>query len=533
MRRGTFLNGYHHYLLAGRAEGRLGGFRPKDWNEAEYLAINQDVAAEVARGTFPSGYHHFIAAGKREGRLGGFRPEGWNDADYLAINQDVAAEVARGTFLSGYHHFIAAGKREGRLGGFRPEGWNDADYLAINQDVAAEVARGTFLSGYHHFVAAGRREGRLSGVRPKNWNEVGYLQVNGDVATGVSRGPWASGYHQYIAAGRKEGRLGGYQPDDWDEGSYLAANPDARGRIALGDYQNGYIHYAAIGRARGYVGGLPPANAIEQFRLRWPALNHASMKIGELLRLTVSATALRDAVSTVLRQSEPATFDDTGLRVWHGQEEVVRRAGGTGAIMRGVAANARPGMLLTSHRYCFARPDTSISSFEPFRFMLRRAYAEGTDLRVYVTPYHSLIRYLFTILQLDDRYEFWLKELVRINEEEAAGAGRQALPLWDFSDPNSITREPLPPVGDLTPMRWYWEYGHFRKEAGDLILDRIFDYRDPARALPDDFGVRLTGANVDEHLARSRIAIADWAAANPKLASQMVAAVQRNNKPQT
>ena len=82
--------------------------------------------------------------------------------------------------------------------------------------------------------------------------------------------------------------------------------------------------------------------------------------------------------------------------------------------------------------------------------MLRRAYAEGTDLRLFVTPNQAAIRRLFIdALGLGERYEFWLKELVRINESEAARAGRQPLPLWDFSDPNTITREPIPAMGDL------------------------------------------------------------------------------------
>ena len=127
---------------------------------------------------------------------------------------------------------------------------------------------------------------------------------------------------------------------------------------------------------------------------------------------------------------------------------------------------------------------------------------------------------------LGQRYEFWLKELVRINEEEAARAGRQPLPLWDFGYVNTITSEPIPATGDMTPMRWTWDYSHYRKAAGDLILDRIFDYRDPTRAVPDDFGVRLTSANIDAHLARSRSQLADWAAANPEFASEILAAAQ-------
>ena len=107
--------------------------------------------------------------------------------------------------------------------------------------------------------------------------------------------------------------------------------------------------------------------------------------------------------------------------------------------------------------HCFTNPETGVTTFDPFRFMLRRAYAEGTDLRLFVTPNQTAIRVFLEALGLGERYEFWLKELVRINESEAARAGRQPLPLWDFSAPNTITREPIPAIGDLTPMRWYWD----------------------------------------------------------------------------
>ena len=101
-----------------------------------------------------------------------------------------------------------------------------------------------------------------------------------------------------------------------------------------------------------------------------------------------------------------------------------------------------------------------------------------------------------------------------------------------FGYANTITSEPIPAAEDITPMRWYWDYSHYRQEAGDLMLDRIFDYRDPTRALPDDFGTRLTGQNIDAHLARSKSRLADWVAANTELASQIVAAakIRRQNR---
>ena len=147
---------YAGHLAAGRAEGREDGTPPNDWNEAQYLKIYPDVAAEVQRGTFLNGYHHYLTAGRAEGRKDGTPPSDWNEALYLRLYPDVAAEVQRGTFVSGYHHYLVAGWAEGRYDGKPPNNWNEELYLRVNPDVQHEVTRGTFLSGYHHYLVNGR-----------------------------------------------------------------------------------------------------------------------------------------------------------------------------------------------------------------------------------------------------------------------------------------------------------------------------------------------------------------------------------------
>src|SRR3954470_9589235 len=61
------------------------------WNETLYLAVNADVAAAVARKEFKSGREHYEAAGQAERRQGGFVPSDWNEAQYLKAQPDVAA----------------------------------------------------------------------------------------------------------------------------------------------------------------------------------------------------------------------------------------------------------------------------------------------------------------------------------------------------------------------------------------------------------------------------------------------------------
>jgi hypothetical protein len=299
-------------------------------------------------------------------------------------------------------------------------------------------------------------------------------------------------------------------------------------RVALGFYRTGFRHYVTTGRYLGLLGGFPPANTMERLRQRWSWIDKALLHVGGLLNLSFSTAAMRDAISTRSRQGEPAEFDDAGMRVWLGQEEIWRRKGGIGKIFRGKLAQGggSPWIAYPQQQHCFTNADTGFSTFDPFRFMVRRAHAEGTDLRLFTSPVHAAIYELFQGADLFERYEFWLRELVRINEEEAARAGRQPLPLWDFGDVNTINSEPIPAVGDMTPMRWFWDYTHYRKSTGDLILDRIFDYHDPDRALPDDFGTRLTSENIDAHLDRSRSRLAHWVTANADLALQAVAAAK-------
>ena len=50
----------------------------------------------------------------------------------------------------------------------------------------------------------------------------------------------------------------------------------------------------------------------------------------------------------------------------------------------------------------------------------------------------------------------------------------------------------------------YYESSHYTPAAGDLVLDRIFNFKSPDRFVPDDFGVLLTSQTIEAHLAHIR-----------------------------
>ena len=77
-----------------------------------YLTNYPDVANSIYK---DDPYQHYVKYGKNEGRtpLPEVPPE-YNEGDYLELNQDVAQAVARGQFTSGIEHYLMCGFNEDR-----------------------------------------------------------------------------------------------------------------------------------------------------------------------------------------------------------------------------------------------------------------------------------------------------------------------------------------------------------------------------------------------------------------------------------
>jgi hypothetical protein len=161
---------------------------------------------------------------------------------------------------------------------------------------------------------------------------------------------------------------------------------------------------------------------------------------------------------------------------------------------------------------CRDKPDPA----DHYRALLTLAHRARLDLHLLISPSHARQWEALRASGLWDVWEDWKRRLVRINAEEAARAGADPFPLWDFSGFTTLTTEPFPAPGDREArMRWYWESSHFNMDLGNLVLDRVLDHREPGRAIPADFGVRLGPGNVEAHLAAVRADRERWAKAFP------------------
>ncbi len=155
-------------------------------------------------------------------------------------------------------------------------------------------------------------------------------------------------------------------------------------------------------------------------------------------------------------------------------------------------------------RYCFTRPGQA-DTIAIFRNIVKFARESRIDIRFVINPIHARMLIALQAIGLWPQYEQWKRDLVAVLAEDAERNHAEPFPLWDFSGFNTITTEPIPALGDhRSTMRWWWEPSHFQKAAGNLMLDRVLDYGPGLAAVPPDFGVLLSPANIEFRLAVTR-----------------------------
>ncbi len=241
---------------------------------------------------------------------------------------------------------------------------------------------------------------------------------------------------------------------------------------------------------------------------------------GDLTAVVASLDALYASLHTVRKQHAAGQdlYRQDGFRLWDKKARAEnRRAGGQRERFRSNEKGYYDGHY---NRFAFANPFRDNDSI--FRRLLQLAERKGIELHIAISPSHA--RQFETIAAKGawDKFEGWKRQLVQNNVEEARHTGRDPFPIWDFSGYNSMTSEVVPPLGDVdSEMRWYWESSHYKRELGDLVLDRIFSYQSSERTVPDDFGVRLTAESIEGHLGQIRADREQWRREYPEDAAEI------------
>jgi len=163
---------YIHYINHGRAEGRTAGFQPDygkkpiDTNapsyrifDAKYYMSQYPALGHIAGYDPDDLYRYWIETGID---LGQSASPVLNPAEYLELNQDVAAAVGN-DHTAAIYHFLVNGIYEGRTAS---KEFDYTVYIYCNKDVG-EVFGDDIVGYYYHYVKYGRAEGRTARLSMK------------------------------------------------------------------------------------------------------------------------------------------------------------------------------------------------------------------------------------------------------------------------------------------------------------------------------------------------------------------------------
>ena len=120
-------------------------------------------------------------------------------------------------------------------------------------------------------------------------------------------------------------------------------------------------------------------------------------------------------------------------------------------------------------------------------------------LTVLIAPSHISLLEHFENVGYWETWEDGKRHLVTLADElNQTYPDAPGISVWDFNGLTPYTTEPIPTLEDTaTRMTYFWDPGHFRKELGDLMLQRIH--------APDDqavrpFGIQLNQDNIEPYL---------------------------------
>lgn len=152
---------------------------------------------------------------------------------------------------------------------------------------------------------------------------------------------------------------------------------------------------------------------------------------------------------------------------------------------------------------------TQQEHWKAFERILDKAHKHNIEVILFISPSHARQWEVLSVRQDWSVFEKFREKLVAINENEALKNNRASFVLWDFAGYHESTTENVPNDPKIQ-MKWYWDSSHYKKELGDIVLDRIFDGNFSGGAEYQDFGIKLTSHNIYTHLGKIRTDRKQW-----------------------
>lgn len=228
---------------------------------------------------------------------------------------------------------------------------------------------------------------------------------------------------------------------------------------------------------------------------------------------TLTLSTFLDSLETLAARSNPYSADLTprGFNPMRDYQAIAATEGYRSLFRQRDMQNMRD--YLRRPRDIYDADGRSSPALDDLRQVIKLCGEHGIDLRLVIYPYHAHLLEIFRLSGHWPAFEGWKRAVVHIVDEETRSRGVFNVSIWDFSAGNELTGETVPDKGNRrTKMRWYWEAGHYKRELGDLMLNRIFD---KANVEYPEFGIQLTGANLDRIIETARDQTAAYRVKHP------------------
>ncbi|WP_066355299.1 hypothetical protein [Aliarcobacter skirrowii] len=221
-----------------------------------------------------------------------------------------------------------------------------------------------------------------------------------------------------------------------------------------------------------------------------------SFNIENIYKQLFSVDLFRSSLNTIIKQKVKSSYLENGQRDWYFNQENIDKQGGHLKVMnkdeKGYYRNSN--YKFNSNIY----QDTQKSSFEDFRKILELCYKNSIKLDIIFGPSHIRQWEAYDYYQDIETWYKWKKDVVLFVEKIAKEQEKNPYRIMDFSIYHELTAETVP-TNPKEKMKYHWEASHYKKELGDIVLDRLLDIS-PYK----DFGVELNSENIDNHIQNLR-----------------------------
>lgn len=124
------------------------------------------------------------------------------------------------------------------------------------------------------------------------------------------------------------------------------------------------------------------------------------------------------------------------------------------------------------------------------------------EVKFFISPIHAWQLELIRLTGLYPTFEQWKRDLTHLLAQDQRQYPQQPIyPLYDFSSYHELTTESVPRQQEQQ-MQWFWESSHYKKQLGNLVINKLFHYQ--VEQQPADFGILIDEQNIETHLAHIR-----------------------------